>query len=313
MLVLVLGLSPPDKGSQASPLPDTSAVDVAQNLPTLIFSEPAFISKPAQPEIKVSELKDAFFFLPNNRIFRDKALPESEPSFLHRLHQNQPFSPKYFVDLHERVSAPGLNYPKGTYNSRLPCLLLQETWETVLCLLQIFYIKTEVALGFCRSLSREILWPQLEKRWSNFPACLWSFSPSDPGLWRLGLSCLHQVPVCVPGPEDGVPVDDGQAHLMFSPLLSSPLQDTSWVLGICFLLSSNKSGLVRKDPTPVLSFSCFALPAQDQGDAGLMLEDFLKYVGMRAHWSLGRVSRHHLAQLLSAVFVFSHLRSVAAA
>ena len=87
-------------------------------LPTLDFSEPVFINKPAQPEIKVSELEDAFFFLPNNKIFRDKALPESDPTFLYNICQNQPFSPGFFVDLYQRVNRPGLNYPRGTYNFR---------------------------------------------------------------------------------------------------------------------------------------------------------------------------------------------------
>ena len=126
-LVWERALSPPDKGSQASPRPVTSTLDVAQILPTIDFCELDIIHKPAQPEIKVSELKDAFFFLPNNRIFIDKALPESEPIFLNKIYQNQPFSPSFFVDLYQRVNRPGPSYPRGTYNFKGARISLMHT------------------------------------------------------------------------------------------------------------------------------------------------------------------------------------------
>ena len=126
-LVRVRALSPPDKGSQASPRPVTSTLDVAQILPTIDFCELDIIHKPAQPEIKVSELKDAFFFLPNNRIFIDKALPESEPTFLNKIYQNQQFSPSFFVDLYQRVNRPGPSYPRGTFNFKGARISLMHT------------------------------------------------------------------------------------------------------------------------------------------------------------------------------------------
>jgi hypothetical protein len=81
------------------------------------FETDFILCKPAQPEIKVSQLKPAFFFLPDNQIFMDKTLPETEPLFLNKLVPNL-FSPTDFVDLHERVYAPGYDYPEGTYNSK---------------------------------------------------------------------------------------------------------------------------------------------------------------------------------------------------
>ena len=105
------------------PHPVSSTSAVAKELLPLagivdLEAENDFISyKPAQPEIKVSQLKPAFFFLPDNQIFMDKTLPESEPHFLNRIVPNF-FSSTDFVDLHERVYAPGPDYPEGTYNAK---------------------------------------------------------------------------------------------------------------------------------------------------------------------------------------------------
>ena len=82
-----------------------------------------FKISPAKPDIKVSNLEPAFFFLPDNKIFRDKYLPDPQPSFLSKLVPNPKFSSKYFTDLHHLVSDPGLDYPAGTYNfcgARIP-------------------------------------------------------------------------------------------------------------------------------------------------------------------------------------------------
>ena len=101
------------------PVSSTSAVaEELLPLAGLVDLETAFtLCKPAQPEIKVSQLKPAFFFLPDNQIFMDKTLPESEPYFLSNIVPH-PSSPTDFVDLHKRVYAPGPDYPEGTYNAK---------------------------------------------------------------------------------------------------------------------------------------------------------------------------------------------------
>ena len=86
-------------------------------LPDQDLSETNFILiKPVLPEIKVSTLKTAMFFLPDGNIFFDKCLPDPAPQFLERLTPNQSFTPDYFTALHDLVSAPGGSYPEGTYN-----------------------------------------------------------------------------------------------------------------------------------------------------------------------------------------------------
>ena len=101
------------------PVSSTSAVaEELLPLAGLVDLETDFtLCKPAQPEIKVSQLKPAFFFLPDNQIFMDKTLPESEPYFLSNIVPH-PSSPTDFVDLHKRVYAPGPDYPEGTYNAK---------------------------------------------------------------------------------------------------------------------------------------------------------------------------------------------------
>ena len=80
-------------------------------------SENDFIHiKPVEPDIKVSSLKSSMFYLPDAKIFMDKSLPDPEPRFCERIIPNPSFSPEYFTALHYLVSAPGPNYPQGTYN-----------------------------------------------------------------------------------------------------------------------------------------------------------------------------------------------------
>ena len=119
ILLLDLLSSPPSRRSQALPQPATSSPVVAEELSPLagfVEAENVLISRPAEPDIKVSQLKPALFFLPDNKIFLDKALPESEPSFIEKLSTNPVFSPSDFIALHELVYAPGTDYPEGTYN-----------------------------------------------------------------------------------------------------------------------------------------------------------------------------------------------------
>ena len=129
--LLVLAASPPDRRSQALPQPATSCPVVAEEIlphAGLVDTENDFIiNKPAQPEIKVSQLKPAFFFLPDNKIFIDKTLPESDPAFIENLSENPNFSPSDFVNLHERVFAPGPDYPQGTYNFKGARISLSQT------------------------------------------------------------------------------------------------------------------------------------------------------------------------------------------
>ena len=72
--------------------------------------------KPCPPDIKVSTLKSAMFYLPDSRIFMDKSLPDPEPGFMERIIPHPKFSPDYFTALHSLVYAPGPHYPEGTYN-----------------------------------------------------------------------------------------------------------------------------------------------------------------------------------------------------
>ena len=84
---------------------------------------PILANKPVKPEIKVSTLKSALFYLNDGKIFVDKHLPDPTPTFLSRLVPNIRFSSEYFTALHSLVSAPGDNYPANTYNfkgARIP-------------------------------------------------------------------------------------------------------------------------------------------------------------------------------------------------
>ena len=66
--------------------------------------------KPVTPEVKVSNLKSCMFYLPDDKIFIDKILPDPEPSFLSRITLNDKFSPDYSTGLHTLVSAPTQYY-----------------------------------------------------------------------------------------------------------------------------------------------------------------------------------------------------------
>ena len=77
---------------------------------------PIFINKPVKPEIKVSSLKTAYFYLQDGKIFSDRHLPDPAPNFLSRIIPNARFTTDYFTALHYLVSAPGSNYPAQTYN-----------------------------------------------------------------------------------------------------------------------------------------------------------------------------------------------------
>ena len=116
-----MGSSPPDGGEQTLPHSVSPITVVVQEvLPPLTgqdLSENDFILiKPVPPEIKVSSLKSAMFYLPDAKIFMDKCLPDPEPCFMDRIVPNSRFSPDYFTGLHNLVSAPGQNYPEGTFN-----------------------------------------------------------------------------------------------------------------------------------------------------------------------------------------------------
>ena len=116
-----LNHSPPDSGVQAVPRPVLPKLDVEHEVP-LPLSGPdddlnAFVFyKPVDPDIKVSSLKPAMFYLPDHRIFLDKLLPDPEPCFSERIVPHSSCSPQYFTALHKLVSDPGENYRAGTYN-----------------------------------------------------------------------------------------------------------------------------------------------------------------------------------------------------
>ena len=74
---------------------------------------------PAKPSIKVSNLSDRCYVLPNYSIFVEKLLPETHLI----LDSNQVYPVDYFVALHEAVTAPGVHFRAGTPNylgARIP-------------------------------------------------------------------------------------------------------------------------------------------------------------------------------------------------
>ena len=93
-----MGSSPPDGGEQTLPHSVSPITVVVQEvLPPLTgqdLSENDFILiKPVPPEIKVSSLKSAMFYLPDAKIFMDKCLPDLEPCFMERIVPHSRFSP----------------------------------------------------------------------------------------------------------------------------------------------------------------------------------------------------------------------------
>jgi hypothetical protein len=76
------------------------------------------LTNPVKPEIKVSSLKPALFYLDKGKIFVDRHLPDPEPMFLSRLVPHPRFTPEYFTALHSLVAAPGQDYPANTFNFR---------------------------------------------------------------------------------------------------------------------------------------------------------------------------------------------------
>ena len=118
--------SPPVKGGQEHPRPVPQVPVVVENLCSLLPGSedlPILFSRPIKPEIKVSDLKPALYYLNDGRIFYDKHLPDPEPSFLSRIVPHNRYSSDYFVALHHLVAAPGTSYPAHTYNfkgARIP-------------------------------------------------------------------------------------------------------------------------------------------------------------------------------------------------
>ena len=118
----LIPLSPPAEEVQEppQPVPLDPVVDEELPLPLLAgqdLPETNFILiKPVLPEIKMSTLETAIFFLPDARLFQDKYLPDPDPPFMERLSPNQSYPPEYFTALHDLVFAPGNGYPEGTYN-----------------------------------------------------------------------------------------------------------------------------------------------------------------------------------------------------
>ena len=113
--------SPPGRGTQDTQHPVSLSPAVVWELPIpetagLVDENDFNHDKPALPDIKVSQLEPAYFVLPDFKIFLDKSLPDPHPTFLERLTPNENYSPEYFTALHQLVSAPGSEYPGGTYN-----------------------------------------------------------------------------------------------------------------------------------------------------------------------------------------------------
>ena len=122
-------------------------------------------------------------------------------------------------------------------STRFPSLLLHEERAPDLRLLQVIHSKTESSLVFCRFLSWKVFRTQSQERRRDISPCLWSKSPSDPGLRRLGISSLYSLPLCVLGPETGVTDHDGQELTVSPPLPSSSIKLNRHFLGLgkCFL------------------------------------------------------------------------------
>ena len=108
-------------GGQDVPRPGPQAPVEKENLFSVLPGSedaPILLSKPVNPEIKVSTLKPALFYLSNGMIFYDRHLPDPEPVFLTRTVPHPTYSPEYFTALHSLVAAPGTDYPANTFNFR---------------------------------------------------------------------------------------------------------------------------------------------------------------------------------------------------
>ena len=124
--------SPPDVGGQEVPQPVPQVPMVVENFCSLLPGSGSldvlFLpNTPVKPEIKVSNLKPALFYLDKGMIFHDRHLPDPEPVFLFRTVPHPRYSPQYFTALHSLVSAPGIDYPANSFNFRGARISLSHT------------------------------------------------------------------------------------------------------------------------------------------------------------------------------------------
>ena len=92
-------ISPPDVGGQDVPQPVPQVHMVDENycslLPGSEDMSPFLLANPVKPEIKVSSLKSALFYLDKGKIIVDRHLPDPEPVFLTRLAPHSRFTPPF--------------------------------------------------------------------------------------------------------------------------------------------------------------------------------------------------------------------------
>ena len=198
--------SPPAEGGQDIPQPVPQVHVVAENYCSLLPGSeailPVLMNDPIKPEIKVSSLKSAFFYLNNGKIFVDKHLPDPEPAFLSRLIPHSKYSPEYFTALYSLVAAPGTSYPANTYNfcgARIPLVhtkLNIQTWRELLEDYPKKDILDKLEFGFPIGTSVE---PELEPSLKNHSSSYMYYS------W-LDKFCVKEITECgMAGPFGSVP------------------------------------------------------------------------------------------------------------
>ena len=169
---------------------------------------------PVKPEIKVSLLKPALFYLSDGRIFYDKHLPDLSPSFESSISPHPRFSTEYFTALYSLVSAAGDSYPANTYNfrgARIPLAHTQldiSSWKVLLQDYPNKDIVDKLEFGFPIGTADE---PELEPATKNHSSSYMYFS------W-LDKFCVKEIKHCgLTGPFGTVPFPN--YHI--SPMMTS--------------------------------------------------------------------------------------------
>ena len=232
--------SPPDVGGQDVPRPVPQAPVEEENFFSLLPGSqdalPILLSKPVNPEIKVSTLKPALFYLSNGKIFYDKHLPDPEPAFLTRTIPHPTYSPEYFTALHSLVAAPGAGYPANTFNfrgARIPLIhtkLNIPKWRELL----VDYPKTDLAdkleFGFPIGIADN---PELSSSLKNHSSSYMYFSWMDKFI-------VKEIQECgLTGPVGSTPFQS----LHISPMMTSIKKPNKrrCVFDASFGMSLNKS------------------------------------------------------------------------
>ena len=249
--------NPPVKGGQCVPQP-VPQVPVAEDDLSCVLPGSSDVFQflpPVKPEIKVSLLKPALFYLSDGRIFYDKHLPDLSPSFESSISPHPRFSTEYFTALYSLVSAAGDSYPANTYNfrgARIPLAHTQldiPSWKVLLEDYPNKSIVDKLEFGFPIGTSDE---PELEPATKNHSSSYMYFS------W-LDKFCIKEIKHCgLTGPFGTVPF----LNYHISPMMTSLKKPDKrrCVFDATFGVSLNKSTpkdlyLEQSTTTPALTTS----------------------------------------------------------